>query len=159
MPSRVDPDPKSPILILGGTGTVGSRIVKQLADASIPTLVASRTGGAPDSEHVKGVKFDWHDKSTHDGPFMAAGDIGIRAVYLIAPPVIASAPVMIEFINRALSKGTRRFVLQSATPIEAGCDTLGLGKVHQYLRELGNQGKADWCVLRPTWFQGEIGFL
>lgn len=154
MPSRVDPDPQSPILILGGTGTVGSRIVHQLAAASIPALVASRSGAAPESEHLTGVKFDWYDESTHDAPFKAAGDRGIRAVYVIAPPIIDSGPVMKAFIDLALAKGTRRFVIQSSTAIAAG-HRMGMGQIHKYLRELGNEGKADWCALRPTWFQGK----
>jgi festuclavine dehydrogenase len=158
MPSRVEPDPKSQILVIGGTGTVGSRIVNQLAAASIPAIVASRSGEAPENEYLTGVKFDWFDKTTHDAPFEAAGEPGIRAVYIIAPPVIDSAPLMKAFINHALEKGTRRFVLQSATPIEAGSDAFGMGQVHSYLRDLGNQGKADWCALRPTWFQGRWPF-
>jgi uncharacterized protein YbjT (DUF2867 family) len=154
MPSRVDPDPKSPILVLGGTGTVGSRIVKQLAAASIPTLVASRSGRAPESEHLTGVKFDWFDESSYNAPFEAAGDTGIRAVYIIAPPIIDSGPVMKAFIDRALATGTRRFVIQSATVIDPG-HQMGMGQIHKYLRDLGNEGKADWCALRPTWFQGK----
>ncbi|KAH8682273.1 hypothetical protein BX600DRAFT_448127, partial [Xylariales sp. PMI_506] len=28
-----------------------------------------------------------------------------------------------------------------------------MGKVHTYLRELGDRGEIEWAVLRPTWFQ------
>lgn len=31
-----------------------------------------------------------------------------------------------------------------------------MGKVHAYLRELGQRGDVEWGVLRPTWFQQNI---
>lgn len=58
---------------------------------------------------------------------------------------------MIELIDYARSRDATRFVLQSASSIEAGGPTMG--KVHAYLRELGQRGEVDWAVLRPTWFQ------
>jgi festuclavine dehydrogenase len=143
-----------PILVLGGTGKVGRRIADQLASAAIPTLVASRSGQAPPNKWLTGVKFDWFDKATWENPWKAAGEHAVRAVHIIAPPVIDSALIMIQFVDFALTKGTRRFVLQSGTPLEAG-DEWGMGQLHAYVRRLGNEGKADWAALRPTWFMGK----
>jgi festuclavine dehydrogenase len=136
---------EAPLLILGGTGTVGSRIVQQLASSSIPALVASRSGSGKN-----GVIFDWHDRKTWNNPYEKGG---VRAVYLIAPPMIDAASVMMDFVDFAREKGTKRFVLQSASSIEPGGPAMG--KVHAYLRELGTRGEVDWAVLRPTWFQRE----
>jgi festuclavine dehydrogenase len=143
------------ILVLGGTGKVGKRIANQLASAAVPTLVASPSGKAPPNDWLTGVKFDWFDQSTWQNPWKAAGEHGIRAIYLIAPPILDSAPAMIQFVDSAMAKGTRRFVLQSCTPIEAG-DEWGMGQLHAYVRRLGNEGRADWAVLRPTWFMGKV---
>lgn len=146
---------RDPILVLGGTGKIGKRIADQLASAALPALVASRSGMAPESKWLTGVKFDWFDRTTWDNPWKAAGDHKVRAVHIIAPPIIDSAPIMIEFVNFALTTGTRRFVLQSGTPLEAG-DEWGMGQLHAYVRRLGNEGKCDWAALRPTWFMGMV---
>ncbi|KAK4449361.1 hypothetical protein QBC34DRAFT_405744 [Podospora aff. communis PSN243] len=138
---------EAPLLILGGTGTVGSRIVQQLASSSIPALVASRSGSGKN-----GVIFDWLDRETWNNPY-DKGDV--RAVYLIAPPMMDAASVMMDFVDFARGKGTKRFVLQSASAIEPGGPAMG--KVHAYLRELGTRGEVDWAVLRPTWFQENLG--
>ncbi|KAK4192797.1 hypothetical protein QBC35DRAFT_483411 [Podospora australis] len=150
-----------PILVLGGTGTVGSRLAKQLTHEGFPVLVASRNGkkspSSPpsiDDQHATHVTFDWNDPDTWNNVFTAAKD-GIRSVYLIAPPGILDGDrVMTEFIDFARDRGARRFVLQSASSIEAGGPVMG--KVHAYLRELGTQGEVEWGVVRPTWFQQNL---
>ncbi|KAK3693581.1 hypothetical protein B0T22DRAFT_450187 [Podospora appendiculata] len=134
------------ILVLGGTGTVGSRIVDRLAAQGHPVLGASRKGTG---DH--GVVFKWEDRATWDNPFQQQQSGEIRAVYLVAPPVLDSAAVMMEFVDFARARGVRRFVLQSSSAIESGGPAMGM--VHAYLRELGQQGEVDWAVLRPTWFQ------
>lgn len=156
-----------PILVLGGTGTVGSRIARLLSSSSIPALIASRRGvdtpttTAPSSS-ARGVPFDWSNRSTWPNPFeeaRTAGGGGIKSVYLVAPaPMMVSgdtmASVMMDFVDFARERGARRFVLQSASAIEAGGPAVG--KVHAYLRELGTRGEVEWAVLRPSWFQREF---
>lgn len=156
-----------PILVLGGTGTVGSRIARLLSSSSIPALIASRSGvdtpttTAPSSS-ARGVPFDWSNRSTWPNPFeeaRTAGGGGIKSVYLVAPaPMMVSgdtmASVMMDFVDFARERGARRFVLQSASAIEAGGPAVG--KVHAYLRELGTRGEVEWAVLRPSWFQREF---
>ena len=187
-PATRPSEEQSPILVLGGTGTVGSRIAQQLVARSIPVLVASRSGlGArstafrssgdiskdtenSSSTEVKdnnGVVFDWNDRSTWENPFVrsktkATTDSSIpdearnsiKSVYLIAPPSLDAASIMMDFVDFARARGARRFVLQSASAIESGGPVMG--KVHAYLRELGTRGEVEWAVLRPTWFQREF---
>ncbi|KAK0631909.1 hypothetical protein B0T14DRAFT_532502 [Immersiella caudata] len=140
---------ESHLLVLGGTGTVGSRIAAQLASSSIPALVASRSGTGDN-----GVIFDWDDRETWYNPYEKVDKGDIKAVYLIAPPRVDSVSVMMDFIDFARERRTRRFVLQSASAIEPGGPAMG--KVHAYLRELGTRGEVDWAVLRPTWFQQNL---
>ena len=145
------------ILVLGGTGAVGSRIVNQLRSSSSKTvLVASRNGNGSSTAtdttippHIHRIPFDWHDTDTWTNPFSTPTKI--TAAYLIAPPSLNAESIMMQFVDFARRRGVRRFVLQSASSIEPGGPAMG--KVHEYLRELGRRGKVEWAVLRPTWFQ------
>ncbi|KAF8156986.1 hypothetical protein B0H34DRAFT_675345 [Crassisporium funariophilum] len=81
----------------------------------------------------------------HSGnPFQA--DANIDRVYLIAPPVTDALTYVKPFIDLAVDKGVKRFVLLSATTTEPG--SFGSGFNHQYLLDIG----VDYAVLRPTWF-------
>ncbi|KAK3989157.1 hypothetical protein QBC44DRAFT_328075 [Cladorrhinum sp. PSN332] len=151
----------TPILVLGGTGTVGSRIASQLSSQGFTPLVASRNNNNTDkkitlpSDHVH-VQFDWDDPSTWSNPFSSSSYPPPKSIYLVAPPHLDGDKPMIEFIDFARSDhDARRFVLQSASSIESGGPVMG--KVHAYLRELGQRGEVDWAVLRPTWFQQNFG--
>ncbi|KAK3329743.1 hypothetical protein B0H66DRAFT_634881 [Apodospora peruviana] len=152
----------SAVLVLGGTGTVGSRVAQQLLAQDKPVYVASRKGiSSSGSSEGHEVVFNWQDRATWSKPFEIAAkkpDAGggnkaapIRSVYLIAPPVLDSASIMMEFVDFARDRGVRRVVLQSASSIEPGGPAMG--KVHAYLRELGQRGEVEWAVIRPSWFQ------
>lgn len=161
------------ILVLGGTGTVGSRIVRRLSSLSDDTttiLVASRgatTTTGTTQQHattnVHHVAFDWHDPSTWPNPFTlssspnSANARSIRAIYLIAPPSLDADRVMTDFVDFARERGVRRFILQSASAIEAGGPAMG--RVHSYLEELGGRKEVEWGVVRPSWFQGRVFLL
>jgi len=132
------------ILITGGTGKTGSQLARLLDIAKIPVLIASRSGSVPTP--FEGVKFDWFDESTYKNAFDARSDID--KVYLVLPSVFDPKPIAKSFIDYAISKGVKRFVLLSASGFEKGSD--GNGKAHEYLAESG----ADYVVLRPTWFIG-----
>ena len=158
LPNMSTPTPA--ILVLGGTGTVGSRIVSQLAASSHPhrILAASRSTTkndvAPktDGPKVQHVPFDWSNTDTWDDLFSKDSTTKITAVFLIAPPTLGAEQAMIDFVDLARGRGVPRFVLLSASPIPAGGPAMG--KVHAYLQELGQRGEVEWAALRPTWFQG-----
>jgi festuclavine dehydrogenase len=134
------------ILITGGTGKIGSKLAHLLDNAKIPFLLASRSGSAP--APFEGVKFDWFDESTYRNAFDAHSDID--KVLLIPPASFDPTPIAKSFIDFAISKGVKRFVLISISGVEKGGD--GNGKVHEYLAESG----ADYVALRPTWFIGTV---
>ncbi|KAK0221911.1 hypothetical protein IW262DRAFT_1460185 [Armillaria fumosa] len=113
------------ILITGGTGKTGSRLARRLVDANYPVLLTSR----------KGVVLE---------PFK-----GIKRIYIVAPDGGRAGEViepMKPFIDLAVTKGVNRFVLLSATILEAGGPVMG--KVHEYLLSL----QVDYAILRPSWF-------
>ncbi|KAI1455901.1 putative ergot alkaloid A [Annulohypoxylon moriforme] len=136
------------VLLQGGTGKVASRIAPLLQAANIPTLVASRSGKSPTG--LPGVKFDWTDESTWE-PVFANSPTPIKAVFLVAPLVSHPGALMKKFIDFAVARGAKRFVILGASSIEEGGTWMGAAQ--KYLREQGDQGKLEWAALRPTWFQ------
>ncbi|MEV0415120.1 NAD(P)H-binding protein [Streptomyces sp. NPDC050448] len=127
-------------LVIGATGTTGSRTAAQLTAAGHPVRAASRKGTpVPGAEPVA---FDWYDPDTHH----TALD-GVDRVYVI-PPVSDPDPaaVVLPFLRRARAVGVRRAVLLSASSIPEGGPAVGL--VHQALPGIFD----EWAVLRPSWF-------
>ncbi|MFB7441379.1 NmrA family NAD(P)-binding protein [Streptomyces mirabilis] len=137
----------SATLVIGATGTTGSRVVAGLIAEGHRVKAAGRS--ATPVEGAEAVRFDWNEPAT----FGAALD-GVDRVYLI-PPIGSSDPaaVMLPFLRRARSAGVHRAVLLSSSAIPAGGPAVG--QVHQALPGLFEQ----WAVLRPSWFmQNFAGF-
>jgi ergot alkaloid biosynthesis protein len=120
------------MLVTGATGKTGRRVARRLRAAGFDVRTASRGGPHP---------FDWADPAT----WGAALD-GVVAIYLVPPPAADVTPAMIAFIQTAMARGARRFVLLSGSPIAEGGP--GVGQTHRWLRENAD----DWTVLRPSWF-------
>ncbi|WP_435642618.1 NmrA family NAD(P)-binding protein [Streptomyces sp. H49] len=133
-------NPAGTTLVIGATGTTGSRTVAQLTAAGHRVKAASRR--ATPVAGTEPVPFDWYDPATH-----AAALDGVDRVYLI-PPLGDSDPaaIMLPFLHQARTAGVHRAVLLSSSAIPEG--GLAVGKVHQALPELFDQ----WAVLRPSWF-------
>ncbi|MCR6481826.1 NmrA family NAD(P)-binding protein [Amycolatopsis sp. OK19-0408] len=124
------------VLVLGGTGTTGSRVVAGLRDAGFAARAATRKPGEPGQ-----VRFDWADRASH-------GDAvrNVSAVYIVAPIGEAEpAGLVSPFLADALAAGVRRFVLLSSSAVTA--DTPGLGELQRLVR-----AAPEWAVLKPSWF-------
>ncbi|POX37495.1 ergot alkaloid biosynthesis protein [Streptomyces sp. Ru73] len=127
-------------LVIGATGTTGSRTAAQLSAAGHRVRAASRRGTpVPGAEPVR---FDWYDPATH-GAALAGAD----RLYLV-PPVGDPDPaaVMLPFLRQARAAGVRRAVLLSSSAIPEGGPAVGA--VHRELPGLFE----EWAVLRPSWF-------
>ena len=128
---------EGPVLVLGGTGTTGSRVAEQLRGRGVPVRVASRHPRADGQ-----VRFDWSERATH-----AAALAGVRRVYLVAPVGEADPVPLVEpFLAAALAGGVRRVVLLSSSAVPEGAPVLG--QVHRLVRTT----MPEWTVLRPSWF-------
>jgi uncharacterized protein YbjT (DUF2867 family) len=127
-------------LVIGATGTTGSRTAAQLTAAGHRVKAASRR--ATPVAGAEPVPFDWYDPATH-----AAALDGVDRVYLI-PPLGDSDPaaIMLPFLHQARTAGVHRAVLLSSSAIPEGGPAVGT--VHQALPDLFEQ----WAVLRPSWF-------
>ncbi|MFJ6695772.1 NmrA family NAD(P)-binding protein [Streptomyces sp. NPDC091272] len=139
-------------LVIGATGTTGSRVAARLAADGRPVLAASRSAvsevgagaglGVGPAAGAVAVRFDWDDPAT-----FAAAVEGADRVYLVPPPGAPDpAAVMLPFLRQARTAGVRRAVLLSSSAIAAGGPAVG--QVHQALPELF----PEWAVLRPSWF-------
>ncbi|WDO10608.1 NAD(P)H-binding protein [Streptomyces murinus] len=127
-------------LVIGATGTTGSRTAAQLTAAGHRVKAAARR--ATPVVGAEPVAFDWYDPATH-----ATALDGVDRVYLI-PPLGESDPaaIMLPFLRRARAAGVRRAVLLSSSAIPEGGPAVG--SVHRALPDLFDQ----WAVLRPSWF-------
>lgn len=136
---------KASILLLGGTGKVSSRIAPLLSSNGYSVLLASRSGNAPSLPHCHGIKFDWFDQSTYANAF--SSNHAISAIFIVAPSIVDQLPFTKIFIDLAISKGIKRFVLLSASVMSVG-DGPMMEAVSKYLVSLD----VEYAILRPTWF-------
>ncbi|WP_332699326.1 SDR family oxidoreductase [Devosia sp.] len=121
----------TPILVIGATGKVGSRIVSRLQASGTPVRAASRRSSPA---------FDWEDQSSW-APALAGAEVAFVA---FVPDLAAKgAPETIRaFAATALASGVRRVVLLS-----------GRGEANAQLSEQIMMASGLGCtVVRASWF-------
>lgn len=125
------------VLVIGATGTTGSRVADVLAERGVSYRRATRSPRAPGD-----VRFDWADRATHRDALH-----GVTAIYVIAPIGVADPVPLVEpFLEEALAQSVRRVVQLSSSAVPEGAP--GLGAVHKLVRST----MPEWTVLRPSWF-------
>lgn len=117
------------ILVLGGTGKTGRRVVGQLRQRGEAVRPASRSGA---------IRFDWDDESS-----WAPAVEGTRAVYLVE--VESAIASMRSFSELAAAKGVQRLVLLSARAEESAEKRLEK-------EQAVSDARTQWTILRPTWY-------
>ena len=138
------------ILVLGGTGKTGRRLVPLLTATGADVRSASRHPGG------SGVHFDWDRPETHV-PAMAGAD----AAFVVMPELVENpSAVTGPFFDLARVAGVRRVVLLSALGVEFRQDQgllTGFGEVERQLMASG----LDWTILRPSGFDQNFseGFM
>ena len=119
------------VLVLGGTGKTGRRVVDRLASRGVPTRIASRSANP---------SFDWGDQGSWDGVLD-----GVTAAYVSYAPDLAipgATDTIRAFVERAVERGVQRLVLLS-----------GRGEQEAQLCERIVQGAGvEWTVIRASWF-------
>jgi len=122
---------QSPVLVIGGNGKTGRRVVARLQSSGRAVVSASRSGATP---------FDWNERSTWAGALN-----GVGAVYMTYQPDLAvpgAVDTVRQFIDLALFMGVRRLVLLSGRGEEEA------QRAELVLMESG----ADWTIVRAAWF-------
>jgi uncharacterized protein YbjT (DUF2867 family) len=119
------------ILVLGGTGKTGSRIVKQLNQLGKPVRPGSRSGEIP---------FDWEDQTTWK-PVLQ----NVETAYISFQPDLAvpgTADVISAFVKTAIENGIKKLVLLS-----------GRGEPEaQQCEKAVMHVDVNWTIIRSSWF-------
>ena len=123
--------PSSTILVLGGTGKVGRRVIEQLTASGHDVRIGSRTAMPA---------FEWTDRSTWPAVFA-----GVKAIFISYVPDLAvpgAAEDITALIDLAHQHGVERLVLLSGRgePEAQRCE--------QLIQESGLQ----WTICRAGWF-------
>jgi len=121
----------APVLVTGGTGRTGARLVRRLVDRRVPVRIGTRQAPIP---------FDWHNPNT----WPPALD-GVKAVYLCYSPDLAfpgASEVIAGFVGAAAEAGVQRLVLLS------GRGEDGARAAEESVQVSG----LEWTVLRCSWF-------
>ncbi|MEM7104697.1 MAG: NmrA family NAD(P)-binding protein [Bacteroidota bacterium] len=119
------------ILILGGTGKTGRRVVEQLTKLNIPTVIGSRSATP---------SFDW------DKPELWPNVLeGVTTAYITYQPDLAvpgASDAITEFTQKALEAGVKKVVLLS-----------GKGeKEAEFCEEIVKNSGLDYTIVRASWF-------
>ncbi|GAA2997892.1 SDR family oxidoreductase [Actinokineospora diospyrosa] len=127
-----------PILMTGGTGKTGRRVVSRLRDKGIAVRVGSRKGDPP---------FDWAARDTWDAATRGAASV------LVVP--YDKDPLTRPFVRHCVEAGVRRVVLLSGrgvdTPDYGDLDSLA-GRIHVDGEDAVRTSGLEWTIVRPTWF-------
>ena len=124
------------ILVIGGKGKTGQRVVDRLTARGAEVAVGTRTPTGPQDRF-----FDWADTNS------VAAFNGCSAAYLVAPTDRTDhLDVMRPVLESAIEHGVTRFVLLSSSLLDRGGPMMG--GVHDWLADTA----PEWAVLRPSWF-------
>ncbi|MFC7584950.1 NAD(P)H-binding protein [Nonomuraea antimicrobica] len=126
------------IVVVGGTGKTGGRVLARLRGMGAAVRAASRSGEPP---------FDWNERATWD----AALD-GARAVYLVP---LDGALLTRPFVERAARLGVERVVLLSGRGVDVpdyGDPSGSVGATHADGESAVRESGLEWTILRPGWF-------
>jgi uncharacterized protein YbjT (DUF2867 family) len=124
-------DGSGTVLVLGGTGKTGRRIVERLQARCVGVRIGSRSAAPP---------FEWEDRATW-GPALA----GVSAVYVSYYPDLAvpGAPEAVGALaEQAREQGVERLVLLSGRGEEEA------QRAEQVVQAAG----VEWTVVRCSWF-------
>ncbi len=121
----------SNILVIGGTGKTGRRVVERLEAGNSAVRIGSRSAELP---------FDWEDPSTWEAVLQ-----GMEKVYVTFYPDLAvpgAADAIRTFTNLAVQSGVQHLVLLSGRGEEEA----------QACEQIVQQSGIDWTILRASWF-------
>ncbi|MCB0166924.1 MAG: NAD(P)H-binding protein [Anaerolineae bacterium] len=119
------------ILVLGGTGKTGRRIVAGLQAKGLPIRIGSRSASP---------SFDWNNEQSWD-----ASLAGVEAIYISYSPDLAipgATDAIQALVDRAKQHGVRRLVLLS-----------GRGEAEAQASErIVQESGLEWTIVRASWF-------
>ena len=142
-------EPSRPlVLVLGGSGQIGSAVLANLARTSISTRAMSRDPAtlSTASENLQVVRGDYGDSED-----LAAALQGVDTLLMIGKFEPRLAEFQIAIVHAAKKAGVRHIVQSSgvfADPASPAIVQRWLGQVEQAVRESG----LLWTIMRPSFF-------
>jgi uncharacterized protein YbjT (DUF2867 family) len=119
------------VLVLGGNGKTGRRVVERLAARGVPMRVGSRSATPP---------FDWENQHTWSAALQ-----NIQSVYITYQPDVAmpgADEAIRSFTQLAVASGVKHLVLLSGRGEEEA----------ERCEQIVQQSGVDWTILRASWF-------
>ena len=146
---------KPTILVVGATGTLGSRLVRQLAAAGVKprALVHSREKADAIAAFATPVVGDLAARETLAEPFR-----GAERVFILAPPKPDMETLERNAIDAAVAAGAKRIVYLSNFAATEG-DEDRFAHIHGVHQRLVATLGVEWTVLRPTRYMTSVPFV
>ncbi|MCX5043492.1 SDR family oxidoreductase [Aldersonia sp. NBC_00410] len=154
------------ILVAGGTGTLGTRIVRALATSGTPVRILTRAPSR--AGHLTGPGVEVHLGDVRDPEAVAAAMKGVTAVVSAVQGFAGTDPAGAQavdldgnsnLVNAAIDAGARRFVLISATGA-ASDSPLSLRRIKFQAEQALIHSDLEWTIIRPTvYLETWIGLL
>lgn len=143
----------SPVLVTGGTGTLGRLLVPRLRDAGYDVRVLSRSSRVHETAHGKGVEFVRGDLLTGEG-IDAAVD-GAPVILHCASGKKGDEAATGNLVEAASRQATRPHLVY---PSIVGVDALSLGYFRAKLRSerTVTDSELPWTIVRATQFYDYI---
>jgi len=136
------------VLITAATGTVGSTLVRLLADNGTPVRALSRRP-PPSAKVMDAVETVVAD--LRDADAMARALVGVERLFLATPLEKGMAAVAARVAEQACRAGVRQVVRLSAFGAGDGTPTR-LGAIHGQTEECIRRLTVPWVFLRPNAF-------
>lgn len=135
----------APLLVLGATGTVGSRLVEHLAQRGETVRAATRDPDRYDAaaSPVEPVRFDYTAPDTY-----APALRGARAVFMMAPSDTAVYERLVPFLDTASEAGAEHVVFMTAMGVDQAPPDVPLRQAELHLQD----SRPAHTILRPNWF-------
>jgi uncharacterized protein YbjT (DUF2867 family) len=144
------------LLVTGATGTVGSRLVRELAEAGAPTRALVRRTEA--SAEMRELGVEAVVGAFEDADSLRQAVSGIERLYLVSPAgVDGMVEQQVAVVDAARAEGVRHIVKQSSIAADEDTDA-SIVVAHRRIEEAIERSGMSWTHLRPHWFmQNELG--
>lgn len=143
------------ILVIGGTGNVGRRIVRDLGELGHRSRVLTRNPGS--GAELEGT-VEYVEGSLDDADNLVTAMSGVDAIYLLTPLHPDEADLGRNALTAAEGAGVNRIVFQSVHHAESASHIPHFGTKAEIASEL-RAGNFDWTIIEPNaFFQNDFAY-
>lgn len=144
------------ILVTGASGNVGSRLVRILVEAGVPTRALVRRPDA--AAELQELGAEAVVGTFEDAEALRNAVRGVEQVYLVSPPgADGMVAQQVAVVEAAQAEGVRHIVKQSSIGADLDPDA-SIVIAHRRIEEAIEDSGMSWTHLRPHWFmQNELG--